>query len=152
MRLKNPTVKKRSETEIVASILDGLEALRMGSFNRINNAPIFDPVKKFFRRPPKHTPRGISDIIGTYQGRYICIEAKTHPEYKKVVRFLESLQKQGIYICEYLPRNDWEERVQLQAIFIMNKIKAGGFGFFTYGLDHTVEKLKSLELKNEISV
>lgn len=140
MKLKQ-ALDNRSETEITASILDGLVKLRMGSFNRINNAPVFDPIKKFYRKQSKHTPPGISDIIGVYKSKYIAIEVKNRLEHAKVMKFWHLLTDSGTSIYEYQPKNKWEKHVLDQIRFIVEKTKEGGLGFFTCNLEHVVTKL-----------
>jgi hypothetical protein len=62
------------ETEIQAAICDYLAAKRV-FFWRQNNVPVF--ANGHFRALPKHTPRGIPDIIAVKDGRAIFLEVKT---------------------------------------------------------------------------
>jgi len=146
MKLKG-TTDKRSETEITASILDGLQTLRMGSFNRINNAPVFDPIRKFYRKQGKHSPPGISDIIGVCRGRYACIEVKKASELRRVERFQLLLKETNADLYDYLlhTENKWEKHILQQIIFIKEKVDQGAIGFFTASLEHVIEQLKTLE-------
>lgn len=48
-------------------------------FWRSNNIPVFgmnNGGKKAFRSLPKHTPRGLPDIIVIYKGKFIALEVK----------------------------------------------------------------------------
>lgn len=129
--------KPWSETEIQKSILDGLMRMGLGSFNRINNAPIFDEKRGCYRKKNSHTPDGLSDVIGCYKGRYVCIEVKTTSEYRRVVKFIQKNEN----MIAYQPKNKWEERIRNQYLFITEKINKGGTGFFTYSLEDTLFKL-----------
>ena len=64
------------EGEILAAICDYLE-LKRYFFYRNNNAPIFDATKKIFRKMPKHTMRGIPDIVVIRDGKYVGLEVKS---------------------------------------------------------------------------
>jgi hypothetical protein len=53
---------KSAEKEAQAAILDYL--VTRGHFAiRLNNQPIYDPSRKIFRTLPKHTPKGLPDIL-----------------------------------------------------------------------------------------
>ena len=149
MKLKSQR-NERSETEISKEILDGLEMLKIGSFNRINNGAVYDPTIKMFRNKSHHSPDGLSDIIGCLRGRYGCIEVKTYLEYLKLLKFFDYLLateqfNKDTFIITYKPENKWEQRACDQMNFMYGKIKEGGFGFFTFSLQHTLEKLKEIK-------
>jgi hypothetical protein len=139
---------KITETNLVNSILDGLNLSGKGSFNRINNNGIFVKTDKdgFYRKPNKYTPSGISDIIGCMCGKYIAIEVKTEKEFKRVTKFIDNLHKNNFIdknlFINYSPKNKWEEHIIDQLNFIYEKQKNGGIGFFTCSLKHTLEVLK----------
>lgn len=143
IKLKSP-INKKSETEILGSILDGLQLMGKGAFYRINNAPVFDKKTGNFRRKSKHAVDGISDILGCYKGKFAAIEVKTVSEYNRVVRFLTFLHEQNISTETFIDSDKWKMRIVNQANFIKDIIKQGGIGFFTYSLDHTIEKLEKL--------
>src|SRR5256885_69646 len=64
------------ETEIQAAILDYL-AMRGHFVIRLNNQPIFDPTRKIFRKLPKHTPKGLADILVIRKGQPVFVEVKS---------------------------------------------------------------------------
>jgi hypothetical protein len=58
---------------------------------------IYDPTRKTFRSRSKYQIKGVSDILGIYKGRMLCLEVKTQkgrlsPEQKQ---FLEEMQALG---------------------------------------------------------
>ena len=67
---------KETESQIVSAICDYL-ALRKLLFWRNNNTPIFDPTRQVFRAMPKHTMKGLPDIIVIKDGKFIGLEVKT---------------------------------------------------------------------------
>ena len=67
---------KKEETAIVGSICEYLEKKHY-FFYRSNNIPIYDPIKKIFRKLPKYCIKGVSDIFLLKNGKPIFIEAKT---------------------------------------------------------------------------
>jgi hypothetical protein len=70
------------ETDIQASICDYLAA-RRHFFFRANNIPVFDKSRGVFRALPKHTPRGIADIIVVHIGRPYFLEVKRPGTYQR---------------------------------------------------------------------
>jgi hypothetical protein len=61
------------------------------------NVGVYDASKGVYRRLSRHRMKGISDILGIYYGRMLCIEVKTEtgrvsPEQK---HFLEEMAKLG---------------------------------------------------------
>lgn len=70
------------EKEIQNSILDFLEhwiikTEKKGFFWTNNNIGVFDPIKKIYRKnQSRHSLKGVSDIIGIVDGRFIAIEVK----------------------------------------------------------------------------
>jgi hypothetical protein len=69
------------ETDIQAAICDYL-ALRRHFFFRSNNIPVFDKSRGAFRALPKHTPRGIADIIVVHIGKPYFLEVKRPGTYQ----------------------------------------------------------------------
>jgi hypothetical protein len=63
------------ESEAQAAILDYL-ALRGVFAIRLNNQPIYDPKRGIFRSLPKHTPKGLADILAIKNGRTVFVEVK----------------------------------------------------------------------------
>lgn len=106
------TIRPR-EAEIQSAILEYLAA-RHHFFFRTNNIPVFDKNRGAFRALPKHTPRGVADIIVVHVGRPYFLEVKRpgpyqRPEQKEfqkraeaagalyaVVRSIEDLQALGL--------------------------------------------------------
>lgn len=66
---------KSGEGEAQAAILEYL-ALRGVFAIRLNNQPIYDKSRGIFRALPKHTPKGLSDILAVKDGRTYFIEVK----------------------------------------------------------------------------
>jgi hypothetical protein len=58
------------EGEAQTAILDYLATKRVFSI-RLNNQPIYDPKRGTFRSLPKHTPKGLSDILVVKKGKAI---------------------------------------------------------------------------------
>jgi len=65
---------KETESGIQAAICEYL-AYRRHFFFRCNNVPVFHEGR--FRALPKHTPRGLPDIILIEHGRFVGLEVKT---------------------------------------------------------------------------
>ena len=65
-----------SERDAQAAILDYL-AVRHCFALRLNNQPIYDAKRQIFRSLPKHTPRGLSDILAIKEGRAYFLEVKS---------------------------------------------------------------------------
>lgn len=96
----------------MSAICDYL-ALRKHFFYRSNNIPVYDKARGAFRALPKHTPKGIPDIIVIQQGRFIGLEvkrkdgrlsedqvwfaklSKQHGAQYEVVRSIEDVQRLG---------------------------------------------------------
>ena len=87
--------KDIKEKEIQNAILDYL-AHCPGKFWTNASTGIYDPVKKCFRRTPRHFVAGVSDILGVLpDGTFVAIEVKTAKgrvsENQK--KFLEDIQR-----------------------------------------------------------
>jgi hypothetical protein len=67
--------QKSREVQVQSAILDYLSAKRHFYF-RTNNIPVFDKSRGTFRALPKHTPRGIADIIVVHVGRPYFLKLK----------------------------------------------------------------------------
>jgi hypothetical protein len=65
-----------TESQIQNAVCDYL-AINRFFFWRQNTIPVYDPVRKAFRRMPKYSMNGVSDIIWIYRGAAIFIEVKT---------------------------------------------------------------------------
>jgi len=95
--LKNPFTIPRTitETEIVNWILDYLKTVH-GVYWRNNTQGTFDPTTQSYR--PFNGLKGVSDILGIYEGRFIAIEVKT-PQNKKrpshQVEFIDMINING---------------------------------------------------------
>jgi hypothetical protein len=72
-----PKIKGPSEKEIQESILDWLSYQQNAFVWRNNNVGVYDPRTEGFRRLPKYSMRGVSDIIGLWNGRGLAIECKS---------------------------------------------------------------------------
>lgn len=148
--------QEKTETEIVREILDALVARRMGFFWRQNNGGIYDKEKGEYRRGSKYSIPGISDILGIYQNKFTTIEVKTPKAYASVMKFIGQLKTLPGNILDYIPKNKFEEHTFNQFKFLMNVIKNGGAGFFTFSFEHALSELGKLnsplktDLKREI--
>jgi hypothetical protein len=80
--MKKTTIKslklKRTESPIVTACCDYLAAKRY-FFWRQNNTPIFDPRdgRKFFRRHPKHSKKGVPDIFVLKKSELFALASKS---------------------------------------------------------------------------
>lgn len=68
-------MKEETESGIQAAICDYLAARRR-CFWRSNNVPVFDRSSGRYRALPKHTPRGLPDIMVILNGAFIGLEVK----------------------------------------------------------------------------
>lgn len=111
----------RSEKEIQNDILDFLKIVGVFCWTN-NNIGVFDPVKKIYRKSnSKHSLRGISDIIGVIDGRFLAIEVKS---------------KSGIISPE-------------QRIFLAKINEQGGIGFVARSVEQTIDSLTKIFPDNE---
>lgn len=131
-----------SENDIQNSILQYLAIKKIGSFERINNVPVYDAKTKCYRRLSKYAKKGVCDIIGCYHGQFVGIEVKTPSEYKAVLRTYDKAVVEGI--DSYVPKTKKDEHFLDQIKYINEKNKNGGYCFFTYSLDHAISKLSKL--------
>lgn len=67
---------KETETNVSNSICEYLEAKRY-FFWRQNTVGVYDAKSKSFRKKPKYSMNGVSDIILVYKGSVHFIEVKT---------------------------------------------------------------------------
>jgi hypothetical protein len=129
------------ESEIQDVIMQYLTLKRVGSFERINNLPAYDEKLKCYRRPSRYAKKGVCDIIGCVGGRFIGIEVKSIAGFKTVGALYKRIDGK---IDQYQPKTKMEEHLLDQIKYITDKNKNGAYCFFTYGLDHTIEKLKKI--------
>lgn len=76
MRKRLPQKRTPSEKQIENAILQALCLLPQGKFWKNQSVGIYDPVKKSFRSRSKYQIKGVSDILGIYKGKMVCIEVK----------------------------------------------------------------------------
>jgi len=86
------------EKSIERDIVDYLELLPECFAWKNHTIGVYDVKKKAFRRPPKHTLRGVSDILGIYKGKFLAIEVKrptnkVRPAHQ--IEFIESVKIRG---------------------------------------------------------
>lgn len=87
-----------SEKEIENSILHFLNSFLGIKCWKNQSTGVFDPVKKIYRKSNnKHHIKGVSDILGIIQGRFLAIEVKSEtgkltPEQKA---FILSINEEG---------------------------------------------------------
>jgi len=87
--------KSTPEGLIQASILRWLKHHDIFHW-RSNNTGVWDPTRKLFRKSP-NTMKGVSDILGVFQGRLLAIEVKSakgriSPEQEQ---FLSQINQEG---------------------------------------------------------
>jgi hypothetical protein len=98
-RVKFPVKKKTQESSANNLTKEAIRLLRLMGYHvwRQNNAAIWDPVKKIFRKGSA-TP-GISDIIGFHKKTacFIAVEIKIPPDKLSdhQVEFLEAVRRAG---------------------------------------------------------
>lgn len=87
---------KETESSIQNTICDYL-ALRNAFYWRQNTAPAFDWKTNSFRRMPKHSLRGVPDIIVVRDGQFIGLEVKsaTGRQSEDQKYFEENVKKAG---------------------------------------------------------
>lgn len=91
---------KQSEKQIENQILFYLNTIPGFLAFKINNVGVFDQARKVYRKPhSKWIRKGVSDILGCYEGKMIAIEVKV-PErrnnttiHQKI--FLDDVKKSG---------------------------------------------------------
>ncbi len=102
-----------NEKKIQNDILDFLKTIGLLVFP-IQNAGVYDQIKKIYRRPPKHFRPGISDIIGMLpSGKLLAIEVKA-PKGKPTpdqLKFLVDVQ--GSLGVAFISRSVWQTYSQL---------------------------------------
>ena len=86
-----------SEKQIETEILFRLNQLKNSYFWKNHTTGIFDPRRGVFRKLGGYAIKGVSDIIGIYKGRMVCLEVKSatgklRPEQKS---FLEKMKELG---------------------------------------------------------
>lgn len=89
--------RKSNEGQVQNAILEYLEAKRH-CFFRLNNIPAFNRNGGGFvmRKLPKHTPKGLPDIIVVRHGYFIALEVKDKgSQSKEQKEFQERVEKAG---------------------------------------------------------
>lgn len=72
-----PSKSVQPEKRLEVCILDWLETIEGVYAFKINNHAVYDMKRKTFRKNhSKHSPNGIHDIIGLYDGVFFSIEVK----------------------------------------------------------------------------
>lgn len=126
-----------SEKEIMNSILEALELRYPGAFDRVNNIPSFDHIRKQFRSLSKYQRKGSSDITGCVSSRAIYIEVKTPITIKDVEKVIKKIDS-GIELLAS------EKHLANQVKYLRDKEKNGGYCFFTCNVEHTINKIEEL--------
>jgi len=90
---------KETEKDIENAILEALQYVKYCKAWKNQSVGIFDPTRKTFRSRSKYQIKGVSDILGIYRGKMICLEVKTKvgrlsPEQKL---FIEEMRKLGAF-------------------------------------------------------
>lgn len=126
---------KLTEKQIETSILAFLEYTPGCSFHKLNNTGIYDPKKGGFRKVVnKYCPKGIADIVGSYNNLIAWIEVKTPEEYKYLMKHYEELR------C-YVGLDKKKNHYRNQIAFIEGKKRVGNIAFFADSIDMVKEKL-----------
>ena len=73
--------KQTPESNLMESLCEYL-SVKGYFFIRVNNIPVYDTVRKFYRAMPKYSMKGVSDIILFHNGKGYCIEAKVKGNYQ----------------------------------------------------------------------
>lgn len=95
--LKIKSTESLSEKQIETEILFQLNRLSNCFAWKNHTTGVFDPTRKVFRRLGGYAIKGVSDILGIYKGKMLCLEVKSatgrlRPEQKE---FLEKMSKLG---------------------------------------------------------
>lgn len=135
-----------TEKDIQNEILQYLLDSKTGSFDMVYNLPPFDFRSGQYRRPSKHYRKGVCDIVGCLEGRFIGIEVKTPREFTWVKNFYKRIVS---IVDSYNPLTKKEAHVLNQIRYIRNKNSNGGYCFFTYSLGHTQNMLDIIKPKME---
>tara|TARA_A100001015_G_scaffold307426_1_gene403312 strand:- start:5021 stop:5380 length:360 start_codon:yes stop_codon:yes gene_type:complete len=90
------------EKDIERDILDYLYDLPRDKvyFFKVNTVGIYDPVRRQYRRNfNPHIVKGVSDILGVLDGKFVAIEVKTPKTRKRVSvdqkKFLDQVNSSG---------------------------------------------------------
>lgn len=97
LKRKSTALLKETEKDIENAILAALKLVKGCKAWKNQSVGIYDPTRKTFRSRSKYQIKGVSDILGIYKGRMLCLEVKTQkgrlsPEQKQ---FLEEMQALG---------------------------------------------------------
>lgn len=84
------------ETDIQNAILEYLQYKNIFVW-RNNNTPVFDPRTNAYRRMPKGSIKGVSDILGVFKGKMLAIEVKRPGFYpsQSQKKFLQQINDEG---------------------------------------------------------
>lgn len=99
LKQRSTGLLKETEKDIENAILAALQTVKGCKAWKNQSVGIYDPTKKSFRRRSRYQIKGVSDILGIYKGKMICLEVKTKkgrlsPEQKS---FLEEMQALGAF-------------------------------------------------------
>jgi len=132
-----------SESDIQNVIMEYLTLKKIGSFERINNLPSYNVKQGHYMRPSRYAKKGVCDIIGCLNGRFVGIEVKSPIEFNHVCTLWNKISH---IVDTYKPINKKEEHMLGQIRYITDKNRHGGYCFFTHSLDHVIAKL-NMEFK-----
>jgi penicillin-binding protein-related factor A (putative recombinase) len=104
---------KAEETALVASFIQYLKLIGCVAL-RINSGMTFIEGKDGRKRVIKGAPKGTSDIIGCYRGRFFAIEAKVAPNVATPdqLEFLEDVRMAGGLGCVAYSVEDIQKLLQ----------------------------------------
>ena len=124
--------QRENESSIQATVINYLKHAGW-LVMRFNNVGMFDPTKNIFRRNV-NIP-GVSDLI-CLKGIMLCVEVKKPSERNVVQKIIEGK----------IPKTKRDMRIKAQSDFINNVKAHGGEGFFCFGLDDLIIKLKEIDV------
>ena len=138
LRLKSGDILfKMKESQIENQILQRLNLERDGYFWKNHSTGIYDPKKNAFRLSSNlFFVRGVSDILGVYQGKFVAIEVKTPDKYRYMLKHWERLKIGQI-------TNKDQRRLASQINFIETIRERGGIAGVACDMKTAMEILKN---------
>lgn len=124
-----------SEAKIQHDILETLYKIPQSKVLRYNSVPVYDEKLKTYRKQShKWNPDGVSDILFFWSGKAFAIEVKKESEYRWLRCNYDRL-------LSVVPKVKKDIHFKNQIVFILDFIKSGNRGFFTYSVDHCLKKI-----------
>lgn len=125
------------EKAIENSIIEYLNKFANFYVFGVNNQPTYNQKRGCYQAMnTRYTPYGVSDIIGTGDGRALYIEVKKPEEYKYIAKHYETL-KNGVW-----EKGDRRLRFQTQIIFLERHRNLGAIAFFADSMTRALAELR----------